>query len=91
MFTVFVYLYLFHYSGGTVLLGFVFLFTSIIELYFSFCYMHKAGYVLYIDIYIYIFPFEVDIVFLVVAGKHDAVPLDFRMSFLLSSFDQFNK
>lgn len=34
--TVFVYLYLFHYYGGTILMGFVFLFTTMIELYFLF-------------------------------------------------------
>lgn len=86
MFTVFVYLYLFHYNGGTILLEFVFLFTTTIELYFLFL-PYAQSWVRAL----YIFSFGVDIVFLIVTGKQDAVHLDLRMSFLLFSFDQFNK
>lgn len=86
MFTVFVYLYLFHYYGwGGPSCWNLFLFTTIIELYFFFL-PYAQSWVLY-----FFFSFGVDIVFFIVAGKQDALHLDLRMSFLLFSFDQFNK
>lgn len=85
MFTVFVYLYLFHYYGGTILLEYVFLFTTTIELYFLFL-PYEQSWVRAI----YIF-FLWGGYCLIVAGKQDAVHLYLRMSFLLFSFDQFNK
>lgn len=63
MFTVFVYLYLFHYygGGGGLLLELVFLFTRVIELCFYFCHMTVLGTCYK---YIHTFSFGVDIVLL---------------------------
>ncbi len=65
----------------------LFLFTTTVELYFLF--LPNAQ--IWVRAKYFFFPFGVDIVFLIVTGKQDAVHLDFRMSFLLFSFDQFNK
>lgn len=72
MFTVFVHLYLFCYYLGDHLAG-TFVYYNIWIVLFIFA-MHNAGYVLYINS---CFPFGVDIVFIVVAVKQDAVHLDF--------------
>lgn len=63
-----VYLYLFHYFGGTIVPGFSFFFFCLPELY-----LLLLPYAQTWVRAIYDFSFEMDIVFLVVTGKHDAV------------------